>query len=184
VTDNSTVLLNRAPGSSLSDAGTRIVGQLRFQMPRAEDTSSQASPETTIGLPQEVIARPEALSRLVVLATENKLLQLWEGHVTSVAKGEFTAVIRDRTVPSNPDEEVTISIDELGTEDGGLVRPGAVFYWSVRYEQEIGLARRRVSRIRFRRLPGWSRSEVMEADSFVQNIRHMWTDDAPDGTSA
>jgi hypothetical protein len=157
---------------------------LRFETLDAKGTLPVTPRETTVGLPARIIGKPQALAPVVVLTTENRLLQLWEGHVTSVAVNEFSAVIRDKTDPTNPDEEVSIALEELGADDLELVRPGAVFYWSVRYEQEIGLARRRVSRIRFRRLPGWSHAELKEVDSFVQKTRHIWADDAADGTTA
>jgi hypothetical protein len=61
------------------------------------------------------------------------------------------------------DEEVTLSTDELSDFDLDLLEPGAVLYWTIGYIQRVRGARERVSRIRLRRLPAWSRRELNEA---------------------
>ncbi len=92
-----------------------------------------------------------------------RLLQLWEGKVLNVTDTEFEALISDKTDPDLPDEIVTIDIDELSPDDVPLTRPGSVFYWSVGYVDFPGRGRIRESKIRFRRLRGWTTAEIQSA---------------------
>jgi hypothetical protein len=88
------------------------------------------------------------------------VLQKWEGAVSSVTGDEITAIVRDLTNRSYPDEEVTFSLDEVPESDRSLIAPGAIFYWNLGYELTASGQRKRVSVIRFRRLPAWTRSEI------------------------
>ncbi len=89
-----------------------------------------------------------------------RVLQKWEGTVTSVGDNEFVAVIRDLTDLSFPPEEATFSVEEVPEPDLSLVFPGATFYWNVGYETTLSRQRKRVSVLRFRRLPAWTRSDI------------------------
>lgn len=89
-----------------------------------------------------------------------QLLQSWSGNITSINNDSFVSVIHDRTNPSNPDEEVTLDISEITSDDLPLLTEGAVFYWSIGYADYPGRPRSRVSQIRFRRLPSWSQKEI------------------------
>ena len=89
------------------------------------------------------------------------VLQKWEGTVSALKEQEkeFVAVIRDLT-QTRSDEEATFPIEEIPDSDRDLLAPGAVFYWNVGYELNSYGQRKRVSAIRFRRLPAWTRSEI------------------------
>ena len=91
-----------------------------------------------------------------------KLLQSWEGRVLNVdsVNHEFTAIVTDKTDPSADDEEITLSIDEIPPDDLPLLVPGATFYWSIGYADYPGRPRSRESRIRLRRLPKWTQTEL------------------------
>jgi hypothetical protein len=91
-------------------------------------------------------------------------LQSWEGVVLDVEDDAFRARLINVT-GDNVDEEVTLAIDELCDFDLELLEPGAIFYWSIGYRQELRGARERVSRIRFRRLPAWTESQLREAEA-------------------
>lgn len=91
------------------------------------------------------------------------LLHKWEGRVLQVSADDFTAIVSDKTNPSNDDEEIVFDIEDVLDEDRELVAPGAVFYWSIGYDDFSG-SRRRVSQIVFRRLPGMSRREIEDAE--------------------
>jgi hypothetical protein len=88
------------------------------------------------------------------------MLQQWEGTVTKVAHDEFSAVLRDLTQPTRPEEQASFPFEQVPDADGSLVVPGAVFYWSIGYEVTLTGTRKTVSMLRFRRLPAWSRSEL------------------------
>ncbi|MDP2815251.1 MAG: methyl-accepting chemotaxis protein, partial [Rectinemataceae bacterium] len=91
------------------------------------------------------------------------LLQQWEGRVIQVSANDFTAIVADKTNTSNDDEEIVFDIEDVLDEDRELITPGAVFYWSIGYDDSSG-SRRRVSQILFRRLPGLSNREIKEAE--------------------
>lgn len=89
-----------------------------------------------------------------------RVLQKWEGTVISVGDNEFVAVLRDLTDPSLPREEATFLVEEVPEPDLSLVSPGAIFYWNVGYETTPSRQIKRVSLIRFRRLPPWTLSDI------------------------
>ncbi len=92
-----------------------------------------------------------------------KLLQLWEGRIVEVRNAEFDAIIVDKTNPDFIDELVILDIEEISPDDLPLLRIGSVFYWSIGYLDYPGRGRTRESKIRFRRLRGWSEKEINES---------------------
>lgn len=104
-----------------------------------------------------------------------RLLQLWEGRVIEVRGKEFTAIISDRTNPDFPDEEVTLDLEEVPIDDLLLIKPGAVFYWSIGYADHPGRPRVRESRIRFRRLPKWTQAELDLAKEKAEKLSTFLT---------
>lgn len=89
-----------------------------------------------------------------------RLLQHWDGTVTAIDDGEFTAEIRDLTDPANYREEVTLDLDEVSPDDRPLLELGAVFRWSIGYKTSSAGQRERVSQLRFVRIPGWRKSVI------------------------
>ena len=75
--------------------------------------------------------------------------------------------------PEAPEEEVTFSIQEISESDRGLAMPGAVFYWSVGYEDSLQGQRTRKSTIRFRRLPTWTEKELNKARQEAHSLRDL-----------
>lgn len=103
-----------------------------------------------------------------------RMLQQWEGKVVTVSRDTFVAIISDRTNPENPEEEVEIELSEISQNDIGLIRPGSFFYWAVGYEDAPGIPRQRVSRIRFRRLPGWTAQEIKRAKQKASQLAELF----------
>ncbi|MCP5274914.1 MAG: hypothetical protein H6936_08715 [Burkholderiales bacterium] len=101
--------------------------------------------------------------KLVAPVINFTMLQQWEGRVISVSKDSFVAIISNRTDSQKPQEEIEIELNEIPHDDTNLIRPGAFFYWSIGYEDGPGIPRQRVSRIRFRRLPKWTKREINQA---------------------
>lgn len=99
-------------------------------------------------------------------------LQAWEGAVLNVGLDSFIARLVD-TAGEHPDEEIELSKDELSPFDLDLLEPGAIFYWTIGYRQQLPVgARERVSRIRFRRLPAWSSAELTAARERADALAH------------
>lgn len=90
------------------------------------------------------------------------LLQQWEGTVTELAEGEFTAELRDLTDPTNYREEAAFGLDDVSPDDLSLLALGAVFRWSIGYRTSAAGQRERVSQLRFVRIPGWRRSAIAD----------------------
>jgi hypothetical protein len=75
------------------------------------------------------------------------------------------------TQADHPDEEIEIAKDELSPFDLALLEPGAIFYWTIGYRQQLPAgARERVSLIRFRRLPAWSDAELIAAREHAETL--------------
>jgi hypothetical protein len=89
-----------------------------------------------------------------------RLLQQWECVVNEVAEDSVWADITDLTDRSRADEVVELPLDEFPLADRELLVPGGVFYWAIGYEHTKGGQVRRVSEIRFRRTPKWSKQTV------------------------
>jgi hypothetical protein len=102
-----------------------------------------------------------------------ELLQQWEGEVRQVDPDEFTAVVRDITNPRSPEEEVTLSKDEVSGADLELVQPGAIFYWIIGYRVSRDGQKTRTSDLRFRRLPAWTSKEIKRARERAHEIERM-----------
>jgi len=91
-----------------------------------------------------------------------KLLQKFEGIVEEISGNEIRAYIKDMTL-TRPDEEITFSCEEIAESDRELAVPGAVFYWSIGYEDGIDGQRKRISAIRLRRIPVWREKDIIVA---------------------
>lgn len=98
-------------------------------------------------------------------------LQKWEGVVLQVTLECIIARLVDLTQPGASEEEAEIPLNELSEEDRDLIQPGAVFYWNIGYLDSQSGQRTRVSIIRFRRLPAWTRKEIESAGREAARIR-------------
>jgi hypothetical protein len=122
-----------------------------------------------------VIPKPLSMAKNPnVAARPFYLIQQWEGKVSKTLADSFVATLEDKTTPTNPGEEVEIELSEISEEDRALVRSGAFFYWSVGYEDAPGVPRQRVSRIRFRRLPGWTSREIERAKKSSEQFADLF----------
>jgi len=99
-------------------------------------------------------------------------LQKWEGVVDQVKSDYFIARLVDQT-GTTPDELAEFMLDEVSKGDRTLVKPGAIFYWNIGYEESLGGQRKRSSIIRFRRLPAWSAHELEAAKHDADRTRDI-----------
>ena len=88
------------------------------------------------------------------------MLQQWEGVVTRVEGDGFEAELHDLTDSSNPPEFAELPLAEISEADKPLLMPGCVFYWIIGYETRSGGQITRVSEIRVRRMPRWSKKSL------------------------
>lgn len=118
------------------------------------------SPRIQSSLPKDA---PKPLYQHPVRANDSyKSLQKWEGYVVENKKDMFIARLIDLT--SEGEEEIAeIPIAEISESDLDLLSVGAVFYWNIAYKDSVSGQRERVSTIRFRRLPMWTKKELEDA---------------------
>ncbi len=104
-----------------------------------------------------------------------RLLQHWEGVVDEVGEDSFWATLSDLTKPDNPEEYAELPLSEVAPADLEILKPGAVFYWSIGYETTPAGTRRRVSEVHLRRNPTWTRRAIenleSEAERFATLLR-------------
>jgi hypothetical protein len=105
-------------------------------------------------------------------------LQEWEGVVTLVRDDAFTARLTD-VKRRSPDEEGEFSVGELRDDDVSLVRPGAIFRWSVGIITMPGAAKITASQVVFRRLPQWTKRDLQRADALAGKIIQGFGNIAP-----
>lgn len=99
-------------------------------------------------------------------------LQEWEGYVTDLGATSFFARLKDLTSQSDlPEEEGEFPLDDVADGDRPLLKPGAVFRWTIGYEKSRSGTKRRISQLVFRRLPAWTKSDIAAADACARRIR-------------
>jgi hypothetical protein len=164
-------LLRQVPVSDLPNFDDETV--------RIDEPAQQPEPDHWIT--PTAVPMPSVLRRGLLAAAQRKpritrlpevppadyrfaLLQQWEGVVQEVTGDEFSAVVRDLTDPNHAEEEAVLAIQEVTPDDLPLLAPGAIFYWSIGYRTSRVGQVDRVSTIRFRRLPAWSRLDLQRRD--------------------
>ncbi|OHV86218.1 hypothetical protein ORS3428_25115 [Mesorhizobium sp. ORS 3428] len=106
-------------------------------------------------------------------------LQEWEGYVVTISKETFTARLLDVTAGSEIEEEqVEFIKDDLSDTDLTLLHVGAVFRWVIGYHRDPGGSKRRVSQIVFRRLPAWTKMDLLSARQRALELKSalVWED--------
>lgn len=93
-----------------------------------------------------------------------------EGIVLEIRDDEFDARLVDLD-GEDGDLDATFAVEELSPDDRPLLRPGAVFYWTIGYFDDQVRRRTRVSDLRFRRLPSDDRTGLAEAEREADQIR-------------
>ena len=103
-----------------------------------------------------------------------RVLQQWEGVVTDVTNDSFFADLQDLSDSSHPLEVVEIPIDEVSEDDRPLLVEGAVFYWSIGHETSAGGTLRRMSEIRMRRMPRWTKRDIQNVAKRAEELFELY----------
>lgn len=141
----------------LVDAGLRTIaaGAPGTRSPRPVDVGPSApNPEST-ATPQVALNYGDVLPfppSPTIPRRTFRLLAKWEGIVDDVLVDSFTAELHDIHGDDTP-KVAEFALEEVDPADRNLVRPGAVFYWSVGYNVYISGQQERASSMYFRRLP-------------------------------
>ena len=86
----------------------------------------------------------------------------WEGVVLDVSGDSFNARLVDMNNPSQYEEAEILNTAVSDQDDIELIKPGAIFFWSIGRRIE-GRRSEQVSWIQFRRLPVWTKSEILQS---------------------
>lgn len=103
------------------------------------------------------------------------VIQSWEGYVieTDEERGVFLAHLKPVKGESG-DLEAEIYLSEISEDDLPLVKPGAMFYWSIGYIIKSTGTKINASVIRFRRMPTWSKQDIEDAKKQVKSLRELF----------
>jgi hypothetical protein len=110
--------------------------------------------------------------------SKEKLLQHWECVVESIDSDAqtFTAILRSLRNREDSEKEAAIPIEEITDDDRELLRRGAIFYWSIGYETSVSGTRKRFSRIKFRRLPAWTKRDLARVEKEAAEFAALFTE--------
>jgi hypothetical protein len=147
------------------------IGRWRSVRDTAINDSVEDQPDGTmpvaVSAPRLLPTRPERTSEPTAILQP---IQSWEGVVLQVTDDTFSVRLVDLS-GDRAEEEMELEKEELSDFDLGLLEPGAIFYWTIGYRVKLPRgARERVSQIRFRRLPAWSRSEIAAAKERAKRL--------------
>lgn len=133
---------------------------LKFSQSRIDDTMEQSEILEPLNSPR-ILHTPKLSPFTKRQFVSFSPLQEWEGYVIDIQKDCFTARLIDITAGSDiAEEEADFPIEDLSSSDLRLLKLGAVFRWMIGYQRSKGGTKQRVSRVIFRDLPQWTRSEL------------------------
>ncbi len=153
--------LPQTASSSFSMAGTSAVQRANLAPNHAELAASRIPRVVAVPKPAKDVERFLAKQR-------------WEGVVTSVTGDSFVAELRNQTDTTAPLEVAEILRAELSADDVPLLKPGAVFYWSIGYHVTKFGQQTKQSSIRFRRLPAWIAADLSAARDEARQWAHAF----------
>jgi len=98
------------------------------------------------------------------------VIQIWEGKVLSIDKEAGAMEVKlSAKIGSTPDHSAEISLQWVAPQDMDLVKPGAIFYWTLYKETKRGTIRNS-QELRFRRLPSWSKIQLAQIKSDAKKL--------------
>lgn len=168
-------------GESFTDETTRALPMFELA-PNGDPWGTNSQQSTTAEsavptlMPRSVSLKPMEPTVVKGNGPTLQIRQLWEGTVTDVSAEGFVATLRDRTRPTNPDEQAAFEFEsiEVQEDDKPLVKPGSVFYLMMGKETAHSGQVRTVSSVEFRRLPAWTRSSLDGATARAASLKEWF----------
>jgi hypothetical protein len=177
--EQATTPIQRSPGLTNVDRGIEQMLTFEGTVPMTEINASDADQTQIVNLngsSHPVRVNPgEIFHAFPLLPKVHEYLialQKWEGCVTKVGTDTFWARL-STVVGEGPDQDAEIYIEEVDVEDQLLIQPGAVFYWTIGYLDRPS-GRQRISVLRFRRLPAWTRQDLIRARSKALKLKQIF----------
>lgn len=148
-----------------NESGATVATQVSEQAELSQPPSGSIAIDALYGDEfEELVRQSEPTVRVerrqIKFGDSRQLLQDWRGTVTEIGELEFTATLSDQTNPGCPMEVATFEIADVVSDDRALLRPGAVFYWSIGRRITASGNVEMSSVLRFQRLPGWTATQV------------------------
>ena len=135
------------------------------------DSSTNVSLATNYGASSQTASK-QASSRARVVFLP---LREWEGTVTQVLDDAFVGAMIDLSEKEKGFQDVAeFPISDLPPDAEPLLKPGAIFRWSIGYMIVDG-TRQRASKIVFRRLPAWTKRDLQEANKYASDLSESIT---------
>ncbi len=142
--------------------------------------SSGNGSATTISENGQKVFEPIRKDNLVIRFPSDhvKLLQQWECVVSRVHDDCVECEMHDLTDESKPVECAEVYLDEFSNFDRGLLREGAVFYWSIGHETKKTGQVRRYSELRVRRMPPLSNLKKREISEKAKRLSELFANNS------
>lgn len=127
--------------------------------------SSQAEIESEAPYHRKFVVLPQSIN----LAASYKVLGKWHCYVTEIGDTSFKAIASDI---QNAADDIAVEFEksEVAPGDLSLLREGAIFYWSIYYQDSISGSRSRQSEIVFRRLKNINQKSIDRARELAELI--------------
>ena len=99
-----------------------------------------------------------------------------EGQVISIDFENHDVLIKFHEIGSKDDvvEEVVFDFAEISESDMDLLKEGAIVYWNIGYLEEISGTRSRISELKFRRMPAWSKNDVVKVNKKAAEFKKFF----------
>ncbi len=139
--------------------------------PTVPTESQSADLGTGDGFDRTNVARIMTVAPAIIPFSSSQPLAEWHGEVDSIEGDTFVATLRGKIGDgvAGVVEEALIPIADLRADDLPLLQEGAFFRLCVTYVQDRG-ARRRVTDVVFRRMPGYRREELEGAQESAREL--------------
>jgi hypothetical protein len=133
----------------------------------------EARAQATLSVPRRSRSEAPALLRTPPAQRDSfTALQQWEGTVLERRGKTILVRLADKT--THREEEAELFYNEVSPSDRDLIKPGAVFYWSIGYLDSVAGQRTRQSAIVFRRLPMWTASELTHIEDVARRRKALY----------
>jgi hypothetical protein len=167
-----------APSDSMARVGSpdEIISESTAPKRDPDSTRSDEPTQDTRGVAKDrslEVLRLEATPEPTPAAYSFDMRGQWEGTVTEVGADEFSVVLCDILNPGAEEYDAVFSLEEVADEDRDLLKEGAILYWTIGYEQRGG-QRRRISEVRLRRLPAWSRADLARVEKASRELDDLF----------
>jgi hypothetical protein len=127
-------------------------------------------------LPKNLLLRKVA--NLVYASKRSKSYSLktqtWQGYVVEIKESTFIAKLDDLTKAGGTYEMAEFELDEVSPGDTNLLKPGAIFYWSVGSSITNGQIKKE-SMLRFKRVAKWTEDDYDSAIDLANSWRQSIT---------